>query len=43
MQPQDIDYVLLTHLHSDHASGLRQLKAAKHILVSEEDSRAYDR
>jgi glyoxylase-like metal-dependent hydrolase (beta-lactamase superfamily II) len=28
------EIVLLTHLHSDHASGLRQLKEAKHILVS---------
>ena len=37
IQPKDIDYVLLTHLHSDHASGLRQLKEAKHILVSEEE------
>ncbi|MBR1695424.1 MAG: MBL fold metallo-hydrolase, partial [Selenomonas sp.] len=34
---EDIDYVLLTHLHSDHASGLRQLKGARHILVSEEE------
>jgi glyoxylase-like metal-dependent hydrolase (beta-lactamase superfamily II) len=34
IHPKDIDYVLLTHLHSDHASGLRQLKEAKHILVS---------
>jgi len=37
IQPKDIDYVLLTHLHSDHASGLRQLKEAKQILVSEEE------
>lgn len=35
--PKDIDYVLLTHMHSDHASGLRQLKDARHILVSEEE------
>lgn len=37
IRPEDIDYVLLTHLHSDHASGLRQLKGARHILVSEEE------
>lgn len=37
IQPKDIDYVLLTHLHSDHASGLKQVKEAKHILVSEEE------
>jgi len=30
-------YLLLTHLHSDHASGLQQVKEAKHILVSEEE------
>ncbi len=28
---------LLTHLHSDHASGLKQVKEARHILVSEEE------
>ena len=26
IQPKDIDYVLLTHLHSDHASGLAAVK-----------------
>lgn len=30
----DIDYVLLSHLDCDHANGLRQVKDAKHILVS---------
>lgn len=33
----DLDYIILTHLHTDHASGLRMLKAAKHIMVSEEE------
>ncbi len=33
--PKDLDFVILTHLHTDHASGLRQLIGAKKILVSE--------
>ena len=32
--PRDIDFVILTHLHTDHASGLSQFKDAKKILVS---------
>ena len=35
--PQDLDFVILTHLHTDHASGLKQVKDAKKILVSEEE------
>ena len=34
IQPRDIDFVIMTHLHTDHASGLRQLKDAKKIIVS---------
>jgi glyoxylase-like metal-dependent hydrolase (beta-lactamase superfamily II) len=34
-RPSDIDYVLLSHLDCDHANGLRQVKDARHILVSE--------
>lgn len=34
-QPSDIDYVLLSHLHCDHADGLRHVRQAKQILVSE--------
>ena len=34
-KPSDIDYVLLSHLDCDHANGLRFVKDAKHILVSE--------
>ena len=37
IKPQDLDFVIMTHLHTDHASGLRQLKAAKHIIVSEDE------
>lgn len=35
--PGDLDYVLLTHLHSDHVSGVRQLKDAKYIFASREE------
>lgn len=34
VKPQDLDYVLLSHLDCDHANGLNQVKDAKHILVS---------
>lgn len=34
---KDLDYVLLTHLDCDHASGVRQVKDAKKILVSKEE------
>lgn len=34
---RSLSYVILTHLHTDHASGLRMVKAAKHIIVSEEE------
>lgn len=37
IKPQDLEFVILTHLHTDHASGLRQLKDAKKFLVSEEE------
>lgn len=40
IQPQDLDYVWMSHLHCDHADGLRLVKDAKHILVSEEEYRA---
>ncbi|WP_318766769.1 N-acyl homoserine lactonase family protein [Lactiplantibacillus carotarum] len=33
-QPSDLDYVLLSHLHCDHVSGLKHVQAAKQILVS---------
>ncbi len=35
LESEDIDYVLLTHLHSDHVSGLKHVQGAKKILVSE--------
>ena len=33
--PQDLDYVLLTHLDADHVSGLRHVHKAKHIVLLE--------
>ena len=39
ISPRDLDFVILTHLHTDHASGLRQLTEAKKILVSEDELR----
>lgn len=36
-QPSDLDYVLMSHLHCDHASGMSLIKDAKNILVSEEE------
>ena len=39
IQPQELDYVLLTHLDCDHASGMKQVKDARHILVAEDEVR----
>lgn len=36
----EIDYVLLTHLHSDHVSGLKHVSQAKKILVSQPEWKA---
>lgn len=35
--PSDLDYVLLSHLDCDHANGIRLVKDAKHILVSNDE------
>lgn len=37
IEAQDLDYVLLTHLDCDHASGIQQVGEAKQILVSSEE------
>lgn len=37
LKPEDLDYVLLTHLDCDHANGLRLVRDAKRILVSEDE------
>ena len=39
IRPQELDYVLLTHLDCDHASGVKQVKDARHILVAEDEVR----
>lgn len=36
-RPKDIDYVVFSHLHSDHVSGVQLVKDAQKILVSEEE------
>ena len=36
-QPEDLDYVVLSHLHSDHADGLKHVKNAKKIIVSKDE------
>lgn len=37
IKPQDLDYVLLTHLDCDHANGLELVRDAKNILVSKDE------
>lgn len=34
-KPSDIDYLVLSHLHSDHVSGLKLVKDAKKVIVSD--------
>ncbi|CAK1222972.1 Glyoxylase or a related metal-dependent hydrolase [Fructobacillus fructosus] len=38
-KPSDIDLVLMSHLHCDHASGMPLIKDAKKILVSDKEWR----
>lgn len=40
IKPADLDYVFLTHLDVDHASGLELVKDAKHIMTSKEELEA---
>ncbi len=37
IQPSDIKYLFLSHLHSDHANGARQLIGAEHIVCSKDE------
>jgi len=37
IEPKDLEYVILTHLHADHVSGLEHVKDAKRIIVSEQE------
>ena len=34
LEPEEIDYLILSHLDSDHVSGLKSVKNARNILVS---------
>ncbi|HET7627095.1 MAG TPA: N-acyl homoserine lactonase family protein [Bacillales bacterium] len=35
--PSDLDYVVLSHMHTDHVSGLKHVKDAKQLIVSEKE------
>ena len=35
LKPSDLDYVLLSHLHTDHVSGVKLVADAKNIMVSD--------
>lgn len=37
---KDIDYILMSHMHCDHADGLRHVKEAKNILLSKPEYKA---
>ena len=38
--PKDIDYCILTHMDIDHVGGIRLIKDAKHIMVSDAEYKA---
>lgn len=40
IKPQDLSFVLMSHLHCDHADGLRLIKSAPEILTSAEELHA---
>lgn len=42
IKPEELDYVFLTHLDVDHASGLKLVDKAKHICISEEEYQAME-
>ena len=42
ISPNDLDYVLLTHLDCDHANGLKLVADAKRILVSRDELESAD-
>ena len=37
IRPEDLDYVLLTHLDPDHVAGLKHVSVAKHIVLPEDE------
>jgi N-acyl homoserine lactone hydrolase len=43
VKDSELDYVLLTHLHSDHVSGVKHVQHARNILTSEQEWTASQR
>lgn len=37
LRPEDLDYVLLTHLDPDHVAGLKHVRAARRIILPEDE------
>ena len=37
LRPEDLQYVLLTHLDPDHVAGLKEVNRAQHIVLSEDE------
>lgn len=37
IRPEDLDYVLLTHLDPDHVAGLKHVSKARHIILPEDE------
>ncbi len=37
IHPEDLDYVLLTHLDPDHVAGLKHVNSARHIILPEDE------
>jgi glyoxylase-like metal-dependent hydrolase (beta-lactamase superfamily II) len=37
IRPEDLDFVLITHLDPDHVAGLRHVKKARHIILPEDE------
>ena len=37
IRPQDLDYVLFSHLDPDHVAGISEVRGAKRLLVAEEE------
>ncbi len=40
IKPEDLDYVVLSHMHIDHAGGMRDVKGAKHFVTSKQEYKA---
>jgi len=35
LAPEDLDFVVMSHLHTDHVGGLREVESAKKVLVND--------